>query len=82
MPLTVGTAGHIDHGKTALVEALTGKNTDRLPGLDRVGEVLGALHLDLDVDADIPGRLVLFDLDERDRWQPGECSFHERTRQT
>src|SRR6266516_2891995 len=31
MPLTVGTAGHIDHGKTALVEDLTGKNTDRLP---------------------------------------------------
>src|SRR5436190_19743601 len=30
MPLTVGTAGHIDHGKTTLVEALTGKNTDRL----------------------------------------------------
>ena len=29
-PLTLGTAGHIDHGKTALVEALTGKNTDRL----------------------------------------------------
>jgi len=29
--LTVATAGHIDHGKTALVEALTGKNTDRLP---------------------------------------------------
>ncbi|MHB8470964.1 MAG: selenocysteine-specific translation elongation factor, partial [Gaiellaceae bacterium] len=31
MGLTVGTAGHIDHGKTTLVEALTGKNTDRLP---------------------------------------------------
>ena len=31
MPLTLGTAGHIDHGKTALVEALTGTNTDRLP---------------------------------------------------
>jgi len=31
MPLTVGTAGHSDHGKTTLVEALTGKNTDRLP---------------------------------------------------
>ncbi|MCL6637186.1 MAG: selenocysteine-specific translation elongation factor [Alicyclobacillus sp.] len=26
----IGTAGHIDHGKTALVTALTGKNTDRL----------------------------------------------------
>jgi selenocysteine-specific elongation factor len=26
----IGTAGHIDHGKTALVGALTGKNTDRL----------------------------------------------------
>ena len=31
MSLTVGTAGHIDHGKTALVRALTGKDTDRLP---------------------------------------------------
>jgi selenocysteine-specific elongation factor len=31
LPLTVGTAGHIDHGKTWLVRALTGKNTDRLP---------------------------------------------------
>src|SRR2546421_6087353 len=30
-PLTLGTAGHIDHGKTALVNALTGKNTDRRP---------------------------------------------------
>ncbi len=30
-PLTVGTAGHIDHGKTALVQALTGVDTDRLP---------------------------------------------------
>ncbi len=30
-PLTIGTAGHIDHGKTWLVRALTGKDTDRLP---------------------------------------------------
>ena len=29
-PLTLGTAGHIDHGKTTLVTLLTGKNTDRL----------------------------------------------------
>src|SRR5262249_36912559 len=27
----VATAGHVDHGKTALVQALTGTNTDRLP---------------------------------------------------
>jgi selenocysteine-specific elongation factor len=30
-PLTLGTAGHIDHGKTELVRALTGSWTDRLP---------------------------------------------------
>jgi selenocysteine-specific elongation factor len=30
-PLTLGTAGHIDHGKTALIGALTGVDTDRLP---------------------------------------------------
>jgi selenocysteine-specific elongation factor len=30
-PLTIGTAGHIDHGKTALVHSLTGIDTDRLP---------------------------------------------------
>ena len=29
--LILGTAGHIDHGKTALVKALTGHDTDRLP---------------------------------------------------
>jgi len=29
--VVVGTAGHIDHGKTALVKALTGTDTDRLP---------------------------------------------------
>jgi translation initiation factor 2 gamma subunit (eIF-2gamma) len=28
--MIIGTAGHIDHGKTALVRALTGVDTDRL----------------------------------------------------
>src|SRR5262245_5633196 len=37
MPLTVGTAGHIDHGKTWLVRSLTGKHTDRLPEEQRRG---------------------------------------------
>ncbi|MGH7463839.1 MAG: GTP-binding protein, partial [Longimicrobiales bacterium] len=36
-PLVLGTAGHIDHGKTALVRALTGTDTDRLPDEKRRG---------------------------------------------
>ena len=35
--IVIGTAGHIDHGKTALVEALTGVNTDRLEEEKRRG---------------------------------------------
>ena len=31
MDVIIGTAGHIDHGKTALVRTLTGTDTDRLP---------------------------------------------------
>jgi selenocysteine-specific elongation factor len=31
VPIVLGTAGHVDHGKTALVLALTGRDTDRLP---------------------------------------------------
>jgi selenocysteine-specific elongation factor len=30
-PLILGTAGHVDHGKTRLIRALTGVDTDRLP---------------------------------------------------
>lgn len=33
----IGTAGHIDHGKTSLVKALTGRNTDRLEEENRRG---------------------------------------------
>ena len=48
-PLTVGTAGHIDHGKTALVRALTGRDTDRLAEERRRGMSieLGFASLDL-----------------------------------
>ena len=35
--MILGTAGHIDHGKTALVKALTGVDTDRLPEERRRG---------------------------------------------
>ena len=45
----VGTAGHVDHGKTALVRALTGIDTDRLPEEKRRGITLeaGYAHLEL-----------------------------------
>src|ERR1700761_8723356 len=35
--MIIGTAGHIDHGKTALVKALTGVDADRLPEEKRRG---------------------------------------------
>src|SRR2546425_12014200 len=47
--LVVGTAGHIDHGKSALVRALTGTDPDRLEEEKRRGITidLGFAHLDL-----------------------------------
>jgi selenocysteine-specific elongation factor len=60
--IVVGTAGHIDHGKTALVRALTGIDTDRLEEEKRRGISidLGFAHLDLSPDVrvafvDVPG---------------------------
>lgn len=48
--MIIGTAGHIDHGKTALVLALTGVDTDRLPEEKRRGITiqLGFAPLELD----------------------------------
>src|SRR3954464_2718278 len=47
--IIVGTAGHIDHGKTALVKALTGIDADRLAVEKRRGVTidLGFAHLEL-----------------------------------
>ena len=47
--MIIGTAGHVDHGKTALVRALTGVDTDRLPEEKRRGITLelGFAHLRL-----------------------------------
>jgi selenocysteine-specific elongation factor len=59
--LVLGTAGHIDHGKTALVRALTGQDTDRLPEEKRRGITidLGFAHLVLPACeygvVDVPG---------------------------
>lgn len=60
-PIVLGTAGHIDHGKTALVKALTGIDTDRLKVEKERGITteLGFAHLDLDGRrfglVDVPG---------------------------
>jgi selenocysteine-specific elongation factor len=60
--IIVGTAGHIDHGKTALVKALTGTDADRLAEEKRRGITidLGFAHLQLTDDIrigfiDVPG---------------------------
>jgi selenocysteine-specific elongation factor len=59
--LVIGTAGHIDHGKTALVQALTGVDTDRLPAEKQRGITidLGFAALELDgrrvAMVDVPG---------------------------
>jgi selenocysteine-specific elongation factor len=47
--MIIGTAGHIDHGKTALVRVLTGVDTDRLPEEKRRGSTiaLGFAPIDL-----------------------------------
>jgi selenocysteine-specific elongation factor len=62
MPVVVATAGHIDHGKTALVRALTGQDTDRLPEEKARGISidLGFAHLDFEDGeragvVDVPG---------------------------
>lgn len=58
----VGTAGHVDHGKSSLIRALTGVDTDRLPEEKARGLSidLGFAHLNLPGDVvagivDVPG---------------------------
>ncbi|MDB4871445.1 MAG: selB, partial [Gemmatimonadales bacterium] len=60
--MIVGTAGHIDHGKTALVRALTGVDTDRLPEEKRRGITIDLGFAPLSLDGvgtvgvvDVPG---------------------------
>lgn len=59
--IIVGTAGHIDHGKSALVRALTGTDPDRLPEEKKRGITIDLGFADLDLGdvrigfVDVPG---------------------------
>lgn len=61
MDIIVGTAGHIDHGKTALVKALTGVDADRLPEERQRGITIDLGFAELDLQdlrigfVDVPG---------------------------
>ncbi len=61
MEIIVGTAGHIDHGKTALVRALTGTDADRLPEEKARGITIDIGFAELEVGdvhfgfVDVPG---------------------------
>ncbi len=61
MEIIVGTAGHIDHGKTALVRALTGTDADRLPEEKQRGITIDIGFAELEIGdvhfgfVDVPG---------------------------
>ncbi len=66
----VGTAGHIDHGKSALVRALTGTDPDRLAEEKRRGITidLGFAHLDLTDRTGAPIRIGFVDVPGHERF--------------
>ncbi len=68
-PIVLGTAGHIDHGKTSLVRALTGIDTDRLPVEKARGITteLGFARLDL-VSARGERRIAVVDVPGHERF--------------
>ena len=65
-PLTLGTAGHIDHGKTALVRALTGVDTDRLPEERARGISIALGYAALDLPSG--GRMSVVDVPGHERF--------------
>jgi selenocysteine-specific elongation factor len=62
--IVIGTAGHIDHGKTTLVRALTGVDTDRLPEEKRRGITidLGFASFELPTPNGSPLRISFVDV--------------------
>jgi selenocysteine-specific elongation factor len=68
--IILGTAGHIDHGKTALVKALTGIDADRLEEEKRRGITidLGFAHLELAAPSGEKIRLGFIDVPGHERF--------------
>ena len=66
VPLTLGTAGHIDHGKTALITLLTGKNTDRLREEQERGISIELGYAELELPGG--GRLSVVDVPGHERF--------------
>jgi selenocysteine-specific elongation factor len=68
--IIIGTAGHIDHGKTALVKALTGIDADRLEEEKRRGITidLGFAHLELAAPSGEKLRLGFIDVPGHERF--------------
>ncbi len=68
--IIIGTAGHIDHGKTTLVKALTGIDTDRLEEEKRRGITidLGFAHLELTAPSGEKLRLGFVDVPGHERF--------------
>ena len=62
----LGTAGHIDHGKTALVRALTGTDTDRLPEEKERGITIELGFASLELSADL--RMSVIDVPGHERF--------------
>jgi selenocysteine-specific elongation factor len=63
--LVLGTAGHIDHGKTALVRALTGVDTDRLPAEKQRGITIDLGFAAIQIG---PHRLAIIDVPGHERF--------------
>ncbi len=73
--IIIGTAGHIDHGKTTLIKALTGRNTDRWEEGQRGGITIDLGFTYFDVPVEIVQESSMF-RDMRNlltTWLPG-CS--------
>ena len=62
MAVVIGTAGHIDHGKTTLLRALTGIDADRLPEERRRGMTIDVGYAWLALD---DGKVIDFAFERR-----------------